>query len=457
MRDRDTGPGGTRPGAEPQEVDHEAWLADLADQIARDAAAADDVTSAHDGAPHDVAATLVGAVRDLTDDLTALSHALHADPEPAYEEHRAAQRVVDLVAAHGHEGQVGAYGLDTAVRVVAGTGRPRVAFLAEYDALPEIGHACGHNVICATAVGAFLGAAAALRAHDVSGSVELIGTPAEEGGGGKQRIADAGGFDAVDAGLMLHPSGVSATSQRWLGRRRVEAVYHGRAAHASLTPHLGRNALDAVVTAYQGMAQLRQHLPPGDRVHGIITDGGQRPNIVPARAATSFYLRSPTPAGLAALCRRAARVFRSAADATGTTVDLQWDPRPPYLPVRSNDTLASRFAVNMATCDVRVLPAGVVPQTLAGSTDMGNVSVLVPSIHPTLAIAPPTVIMHNPAFAECAVSELADAMCVDGAIGLGLTGLDVLCDSQVRRAAADEFDRAGGVIDIDALLGDVEG
>lgn len=432
--------------------DEDAWLEDLAARIERRAAAADDVTSDHDGAPETVARTLLDAVDERADALVELSHAIHDTPELAYEEHEAVRRVRELLSANGHDAQVGAFGLDTALHARVGQGRPRVAFLAEYDALPGIGHACGHNVICATAVGAFLGAARALEDHDLPGSVELIGTPAEEGGGGKQRIADTGAFDEVDAALMLHPAGVSATSQRWLGRRQVEAVYHGRTAHASLTPHLGRNALDAVVTAYQGIAQLRQHLPPGDRAHGVITDGGDRPNVVPARAAVRFYLRSPTPDGLAAICRRAGAIFRAAADATDTTLELNWDPRPPYLPVRSNASLAARFAVHMAARDVRILPDGVVPTELAGSTDMGNVSVLTPSIHPTLAIAPPTVIMHNPDFAEHAAGERADAACVDGAIGLGLTGLDVLCDDALRTAAAEEFAAAGGVIDIGELL-----
>jgi amidohydrolase len=339
--------------------------------------------------------------------------------------------------------------LATALRARAGEGRPRVAILAEYDALPEIGHACGHNVIAATAVGAFL--AMAEVAGDLAGSVELIGTPAEEGGGGKERIARAGGFDEVDVAVMLHPAGWDVAEHPWIGVRTVDVSYRGRAAHASLAPFLGRNALDAVVQAYSGIAQLRQHMLPTDRVHGIITDGGQKPNIVPERAAASFYLRSAEPETLAELSERVEAIFRAAASATGTNVAVGWDPTPLYLPVRNNRPLAARYAVNLADRR-RVLPAGVIPREFNASTDLGNVSVRVPAIHPTLAIAPPTVMIHQPEFANWAASELADRGVVDGALGLALTAADYLCDAALRDAVRDDFDAAGGRADPEVLL-----
>ncbi|HVM19263.1 MAG TPA: amidohydrolase, partial [Egibacteraceae bacterium] len=315
---------------------------------------------------------------------------------------------------------------------------------------PELGHACGHNVICATAVGAFLAAAEALDGID--GCVELIGTPAEEGGGGKELIARAGGFDAVDAAVMLHPAGFEVAEHAWIGVRRVDVTYTGLAAHASAMPFLGRNALDAAVNAYQAMAQLRQHMLPTDRIHGVITDGGQKPNIVPERAALSFYLRSATPETLAVLAERAEQIFAAAAQMAGVGVDVAWDPTPVYLPVRNNHTLALRWATNMAERGRVALPQGVIPEAMTGSTDLGNVSVRVPAMHPTVAIAPPGVAIHSPEFARYAVSEEADRAVVDGAIGLALTALDYLSDSELRTAVTAEFEVAGGRLDVEALL-----
>ena len=422
----------------------------LIGQIACNAAQVEPPQSSHEGAPPDLRDQVRGGAEAVANDLIDLSHDIHAHPELGYAEHHAVQAVASLLAAHGHDAEVGAYGLATALRARSGLGRPRVAILAEYDALPGIGHACGHNVICATAVGAFL--AAATVVGDLDGSVELIGCPAEEGGGGKELIARAGGFDEIDAAIMLHPMGFEAATHAWIGVRTVDVTYHGLAAHASMTPFLGRNALDAVVQAYVGMAALRQHILPTDRVHGIITDGGQKANIVPERAAALFYLRSAEPETLAELSDRAQAIFEAAATATGTRVEIGWDPTPPYLPVRSNHALAARWATNIGERGRRALPAGVIPATFAASTDFGNVSVRVPAIHPLLAISPPHVTVHTPEFAEWAGNERGDAGCVDGAVGLALTAVDYLTDTALREAVQTEFEAAGGRLDVDALL-----
>ena len=433
----------------PPEPPYAGYVGRMVGQLVRRVATAPPVASPHDGAPPDLAARVEHAVDELAGDLVALSHDVHANPELGFEEHHAVEAVARLVGALGHDVEVGAYGLPTALRARVGEGRPRVALLAEYDALPEIGHACGHNVICATAVGAFL--AAATVAGDLDGSVELIGTPAEEGGGGKELIARAGGFDEVDAVLMLHPWGLDVAEHPFIGVRTVDVTYHGLTAHAAATPFLGRNALDAVVQAYTGMAQLRQHMLPTDRVHGIITDGGQKPNIVPERAAATFYLRSAEPDTLVVLADRAREVFEGAALQTGTRLELGWDPTPVYLPTRSNGPLAARYAVNLARRGRRALPAGVLPSAMTGSTDLGNVSVRVPSIHPLLGIAPLEVPIHNPAFTAHAVSEAADRGCVDGAVALALTAVDVLADPALRDDVARTFDEQGGALDVDAL------
>ena len=421
----------------------------IADVI-RKAAQAEPLSSPHQGAPADLRGRVTAAVEGLAADLVELSHDVHDHPELGYEEHHAVAAVAGLLQRHGIEAEVGAYGIDTALRATVGSGRPTVAILAEYDALPGIGHACGHNVICATAVGAFL--AAAQIAGDLGGSVELIGTPAEEGGGGKELIAQAGGFDDIDAVVMLHPASFEVAEHPWIGVRTIDVTYQGLAAHAAAMPFMGRNALDAAVNAYQAMAQLRQHMLPTDRVHGIITDGGQKPNIVPERAALTFYLRSAQPETLAVLAQRAEDIFTAAAAMTGTSVELGWDPTPVYLPVRSNNPLARRWAVNVGERGRTSLPQGILPEALTGSTDLGNVSVRVPSIHPTLEIAPAGVTIHSPEFTAHAKSEAADRGVVDGAIGLALTAVDFLTDTALQTSVAEEFDAAGGRLDVESLL-----
>ena len=397
-------------------------------------------------------ATLIDQRRD---NLVALSHAIHGDAEVGFEEHTSSRRVADALSAGGFDVEHGVDDLPTAVVATAGTGELTVGICAEYDALPGIGHACGHNVICATAVGAYLAVAEAI--DELGGAVELIGCPAEEGGGGKELIAREGGFDGIDAAIMLHPAGFDVAEHTWLGVQQVGVTYHGRAAHAAAMPYLGRNALDAVVAAYQGIAAMRQHMLSSDRLHGIITDGGSRPNIVPDRASAQFYLRSAEPAALAELSGRAREVFEAAALATGTQLETDWEPCPVYLPVRNNSALAARYAENVARRGRRALPAGVVPPEFTGSTDLGNVSVRVPAIHPTLAIAPPEVTIHAPEFAEWAASPRADEGTIDGAIGLALTAADVLADAELRADAAREFTEAGGRLDPAEVLGGATG
>lgn len=420
------------------------------ERLTRDLAEAPAMSSVHDGAPEAIGSRLSEIVEAARGDLLELSHALHANPEPAFAEHESVGAVARLLQTHGHDADVGAWGLPTALHARAGQGRPRVAVLAEYDALPGLGHGCGHNVLCATGVGAFLALASLI--DELDGSVELIGTPAEEGGGGKELIARAGGFDEVDAVVMVHPMGVDIAEHPWIGVRQVAVTYHGLSVHASMMPFLGRNALDAAVQAYNGIGQLRQHMLPSDRVHGVITDGGQRPNVVPERAAATFYLRSLEPETLAELADRAREIFEGAALSTGTRLEIGWDPCPVYLPVRHNSTLAARYAANVATRGRRALPAGTWPQHLTASTDLGNLSVRVPAIHPTIAIAPPDVTIHSAEFADWAISERADAGAIDGAVALARTAADFLSDERVREDARAEFERQGGVMDVEDLL-----
>lgn len=385
------------------------------------------------------------------DELVGLSRDVHAHPEEGFAEHRTVERVAELLRRHGIEPEVGVGGLDTALQARCGTGRPHVAVLAEYDALPGIGHGCGHNIICSSGVGGFLAAAQAVRTTE--GSVSLIGTPAEEGGGGKEILAQAGIFDDVDAVIMLHPFSHDVATHPFLGRRQVGLVFHGVAAHASAQPFMGRNALDAVVAAYQGVAALRQHLPSTDRVHGIITDGGKRPNVVPDRAAALFYLRSGQPETLRDLANRVDRIARGAAEMTGCGVEVNWDDQPAYLPIRHSTTLAARWAHHQSALGRTSLPPGVVPESLTGSTDLGNLSYRMPAIHPMIALDGDNLALHTEEFAAAAGSPTGDRAVLDGSAGLALTAVDYLADPALRAAVHEEFEAAGGTMDFNDRFG----
>ncbi|MBF4561342.1 amidohydrolase [Microbacterium sp. VKM Ac-2870] len=390
---------------------------------------------------------LAAAVERLRPELARLARELYDHPEIGFEEHASVARIAALLAAHGVDAEVGAFGLDTALRATAGAASgPHFAIIAEYDALPGIGHACGHNIIAAVAVGAFLAAAPAVA--EIGGRLSLIGTPAEENGGGKELIIRAGGFDDVDAAGMVHPSSGSGTSsvlgQRTTGVRRVAVTFHGRAAHAAGAPWLGRNALDAVVTAYQSVAQLRQHILPSDRLHGIITDGGAAPNIVPERASALFYVRSAEVGQLRDLTDRVVAVLEGAALATGTRAEIDVDPVPPYLPLQTNTALTSRWTQAFAARGHEI-PAPATPPQGGPSTDMGNVSRMVPSIHPSLGLGgPDDVFPHNAAFADLTVLPAAVDALVDAAAALAATAVSYAADPELRAAAAAEFAASGG-------------
>ncbi|MBW0115855.1 M20 family metallopeptidase [Pseudonocardia abyssalis] len=422
----------------------DGYLRSLDAATARAAESAEPLTSPHAGASDAVRRRVTEAVAGCGDQLVRLSRDLHAHPEVGFDEHRSVQAVADLLASHGHEARIGAGGLDTAFVARVGTDGPHVAVLAEYDALPGVGHACGHNIICSTAVGGFL--AAAKVVGETGGRLSLIGTPAEEGGGGKETLARAGVFDDVDAVVMLHPFSHDVAMHPFLGRRQLEMVFHGVAAHAAAQPFMGRNALDAAVAAYQGVAALRQHLPGTDRAHGVFTDGGARPNVVPERAALMFYLRSAAPETLRDLAERVSAVAHGAAAMHGCGVELLWDAQPAYLPIRFNHALSARWAVNQEPAGRTPLPPGVVPEFLTGSTDLGNLSFRMPAIHPMLAVA--DAALHTAEFATAAGSPAGDRAVRDGALGLALTAADYLADADLRDAVHAEFAELGGPLDV---------
>ncbi|WP_278237384.1 M20 family metallopeptidase [Isoptericola sp. AK164] len=429
-------------------LDH---IADETDDRRHAALAAQPAEPAGGGAPAALTDAAEAAATDLEPELAAIVRTLHAHPETAFVEHASARLLVEVLARHGVEARTGVGGVETAFRAEAGTDDgPTIAVLAEYDALPGIGHACGHNVIAASAVGAFLALRRVVSAPGApAGRVVLLGTPAEEGHSGKEVLARAGAFEDLDAAIMLHPYGVDVADQVWLGRRLLTWTFTGRSAHASAQPFMGRNALDAANLAYTGIGLLRQELPPIDRVHATITEGGTRPSIIPDRAVMRLYARSKYPDTLRDLSRRLDDVARGAALMTGTEVDIAWDDGAhPSLPVRTNQALTRRWVAAQQRRGRDVLPGGVVSETLAASTDFGNVSFRIPGIHPLIQVAGPDVALHTVEFAEAAGGPAAVRAAVDGAAGLAATALDYLADDALRASVHAEFAAQGGAIDV---------
>jgi amidohydrolase len=368
--------------------------------------------------------------------LTDLSARIHAAPELKFEEQRAAGWLSDYIEHCGFKVERGAYGLKTGFAARLGQGTPTVAILCEYDALPGLGHACGHNIIAAAGAGAAAAVAAVLG--ETGGSIVALGTPAEEGGGGKIIMGRLGAFDGIDAAMMVHPAGVDLPGMNVLAVNQVEVEYKGRAAHASAFPHRGINALDAMVTAYSAVAQLRQHIRPSERIHGVITDGGQAPNIVPERAAGLFYIRAATMPRLEQLKKRVHGCFRAGAEATGAELRVR-DIGEDYADMWTNQPLAATYAANAERVGRSLVALTGDAAGVAGSTDMGNVSKLLPSIHPMIAISPPHVPLHSAEFARWAASEQGERAVVDGAKMLAMTAIDVLCDSDLRASMRAAF------------------
>jgi amidohydrolase len=380
---------------------------------------------------------VTSAVDAMREELLALSHAIHAEPELALEEFKAAARLTAAVEKHGIATQREAFGLKTAYAAEFGKdGAPTIAVLSEYDALPGIGHACGHNIIATAGLGAAL-ALSKLNGR-LPGRVRYLGTPAEERYGGKELMAREGAFDRADAAMMIHPSNLNLITMPCIAICDVTAVFHGRAAHASAMPYRGLNALDAVVTAYQSIAQLRQHIRNTDRIHGIITEGGLAANIVPERAACRFYVRAVDAGELFALKQRVHACFEAGALATGCRAEITWGETN-YLDLKTNWPMAESYQKNGEALGLEFFPVKDLPPGYAGSTDMGNVSHRLPSIHPCLGVAPLNVIIHNAEFARHAVSEKGDQAVIDGAKSMAMTVLDLMADKEMLARTKADF------------------
>jgi amidohydrolase len=383
----------------------------------------------------DTKARVAAAVEGARDQIVGLSHRIHANPEPAFEEHQAAAWVADTLRAHGFDVEHPAGSLATAVRATRRGGRgsdgPRIGILAEYDALPGLGHGCGHNTMAASGVGAAIALAAI--ADDLPGEIVFLGTPAEERGSGKQIMIDEGLFEGLDAALLYHPCDRSHVESYPLASEDVEVVFHGLQAHAASDPWKGRNALDAMIQLFVSVGLWRQQLRDSARVHGIITEGGTAANIIPERTSAWFMLRSDDGAEYEAMKARFTQMAEAAAQATGTTVDVTYSGRATTM--RNNGPLAGRFRANMAAYGV----ADMGDDPNAGSTDMANVSWVCPTIHPDLAICDEGVAGHSTAFRDAAATPRADETTLLAATLVAQTAVDLYLDPSLVEAAWAAF------------------
>ncbi len=378
---------------------------------------------------------LSAEVEGLADELYAVSEFLYQNPEMGYQEFKACEFLSQFLEKKGFEVERGAGGVKTAfLGRPAGRQktRPAIAFLAEYDALPGVGHGCGHNLIAASSLGA---AAALSRLMDgLPGSLAVVGTPAEEGGGGKILLAEAGVFSEMDMAIMCHPSRLNRPGEEMLGRVKFKVEFFGKAAHASVSPDRGINALDAMVGAYNHISALRQAVRPDARIHGIITHGGDAPNIIPQYTAGLFYIRAATRSYRDELFKRVEKCIEGASVASGAAYRIEVG-QPTFDPIKRNPPLEEAARANMEALGISIDP----DDGRRGSSDIGNLSYYLPAIHPTLAIVEPEVPGHSEVFREAAVSPRGREALLQAAKLLAMTGYDFLTSAELREKVKEAF------------------
>jgi len=369
------------------------------------------------------------AIDDAAPGLLELSHFIHAHPEEGYEEFLSAEAVASAAQAAGFEVERGIADLPTAFRATKGTGDLRIVLCAEYDALPDVGHACGHNIIAASSLGAAIGLAAI--AEEIGVTVILLGTPSEEGGGGKIDLINAGYFRDVHAAMMVHPWPNERLEAQCLAVDHFDVTFEGKEAHASAAPWEGVNALDALTIAQVAIGLLRQQLRPGDQVHSIIVEGGSAANIIPRRAVGRYMARSVTAARLAQLRDRLAGCFEAGARATGATLAVS-EIGSAFSHMESDPALLAHYRVAAEELgrSFALDDEGVARPTI--STDMANVSLVVPSIHPLLAIPTHGAVNHQPEFTAACITPEADQAVIDGALALARTAYLTATDAPLR-------------------------
>ncbi len=383
----------------------------------------------------DAKARLAAAVEAFRDEIVGLSQRIHAHPEPAFEERKAAGWIADILRSHGFEVEHPAGRLETAIRATrrggqGGTG-PRIGILAEYDALPGLGHGCGHNTMAASGVGAAL--ALASIADELPGEIVFLGTPAEERGSGKRWMIEDGLFEGIDAALLFHPCDRNHVESQPLASEDVDVVFHGLQAHAAADPWKGKNALDAMITLFTSVGLWRQQLQPGSLVHGIISEGGTAANMIPDRTRAWFMLRSPDQAYYELMKGRFRALAEAAALATDTTVEITFSGGATAM--HQNLTLEARWVANAA--EYGIVDQG--PDANSGSTDMGNVSWVCPTIHPELAIAEEGTPGHSILFRDAAATPRADETTLLAATLVAQTAYELFADPALVEAAWREF------------------
>jgi amidohydrolase len=375
------------------------------------------------------------AMRGVTaarEELVEISLDIHTHPELAMKEERAAKLLGDRLEGQGFAVERGAFNIPTAFRARWGEGPVTIAYLCEYDALPEIGHACGHNLIATAGLGGALGLKAAVSPDQVT--LLVLGTPAEEDIGGKVMMIERGAFDGVDVAMMAHPSPFDIADPPMYGVEQCHVVYRGQAAHASVAPEVGVNALDGLVLAYQAIAQLRQHMRRDARIHGIITYGGSAANVVPDRAEGTFLVRALQPGYLSELKAKVIKCFEAGAEASGASLNIVWAPYP-YMPMNNNMPVADAYKANAELTGRKFLDQKV---DSTGSTDMGNVAWVVPSIHPTFGVGA-FAINHTEGFTKVCATDAAHESMVQVAQALAMTGVDLVLDPELLRQAKAAF------------------
>ena len=377
------------------------------------------------------------ALATATDEVVALSHSIHSEPELAFEEHRSVAKILDTLRAHDFEVETAVAELDTAFTASFGSGDLVIGICAEYDALPEIGHACGHNIIAASAVGAALALAPVADALGIT--VRVLGTPAEETGGGKVLMLERGVFDGVGAALMGHPGPLDIVGATSLALADVAVKFTGRAAHASAAPEWGINAGDAVTISQVALGLLRQHLAPGQQFHGIVSDGGVAPNIVPGHAELLYYLRANTTESLESLTAKTFACFEAGALATGCTHEIR-TVSPTYAALTPDSWLVAAFRQEIEALGRSPLAPDLEGFRPLGSTDMGNVTNVLPGIHPVVGLDAGGAVTHQPEFAAACVTASADRALYDGALGLARTAARAAADPHTRARLLDGVD-----------------
>ncbi|RBR13516.1 uncharacterized protein FIESC28_08144 [Fusarium coffeatum] len=385
-------------------------------------------------------------------DLAEICKKIHETPEYNYKEFKAHDNICDLMQKLGYNVKRSAYGIQTSFEVEYGKGGKLIVFNAEYDALPGLGHACGHNLIATSSIAAFIATAELIRESKIQGRVRLLGTPAEEGGGGKVHLMKAGAYEGVDACLMAHPTGRlsppssdnidGVSAAKTSARRQMKVSFTGESAHAGNTPWHGKNALDAVVSSYVNISLLRQQIQPTERIHGVIRNGGAEPNIIPDSTDLEYYIRAAGVDEVKSLSKKAEACFEASAIATGCKVKCTCEGDQDYMELRPNTCMTSEFTKHMKSFGRDFIDDANQPP-MGASTDMGNVTYCLPGIHPMFSIGTedPLIQPHTPKFAEAAGTKEALIRALDCGKGLAATACEMLLQPELLEKAREEFKR----------------